>query len=219
MNGKLVRNGIGAGIAGIGVLVLGLVLNNQAAFSNTYVHDQLAEHKISFVPVAGLNDAQKQVPCLVANAGKPLLTAKQAECYAKYQIGIDMLAIDGGKGYAEVNHAAFLLRAKVDEAVKSRPEDPETRALVAQSADLSRKGSSLLAGETVKGLLLTAYGFGLLGERGGQAATASFVVAAGLLLTMLVAFGVAAARKRREPNAAGKPVHELEDVRSPVPVG
>jgi hypothetical protein len=36
---------------------------------------------------------------------------------------------------------------------------------------------------------------------------------------MLVAFGVAAARKRREPNAAGKPVHQLEDVRSPVPVG
>jgi len=100
----------------------------------------------------------------------------------------------------------------------SRPDDPETRALVQQSADLSRKGSSLLAGETVKGLLLTAYGFGLLGERGGQAATACFAVATGLLATMLVAFAVAAVRRRRR-TVVGEADHAPAEVRPAVPVG
>ncbi len=201
MNKKLRRGGLGAGLAGLVVLALGLVLNNQAAFSKSYVHDQLVEHKITFIPLRGMTEAQRAVPCLVKNAGKPLTTGAQAECYAKYQIGGDMQQIAGGKGYSEVHYGAYLLRMKMVQAVAAHPDDPATAELVRQSDDLSRKGDDLLAGESVKGLLLTAYGFGLLGERGGQAAMACF--AAGGLLELGMLLSVAIASGKRRPTIAG----------------
>lgn len=196
MNRTLRRSGLGAGVIGLLVLAIGLVLNNQAAFSRSYVHNQLVEHRITFTPARGMTEAQRAVPCLVRNAGKPLTTGKQAECYANYQIGGDMQRIAGGKGYSEVHYAAYLLRTKMVAAVAAHPDDPATADLVRQSDDLSRKGDDLLAGESVKGLLLTAYGFSLLGERGGQAAMTCFAVGGLLELGMLVSLAVASRKKR-----------------------
>ena len=198
MKRKFVTVGIAAGVTGMLVLTLGLVFKNQANFSKNYVHDQLAEHKIIFSTVEQLGPAQKHVPCLVANAGKPLTTAKQAECYANYQIALDMPTIDEGKTYVQDHYAAYLLRQKTAEAVRTHPDDPATVALVKQSTDLSRKADDLFAGETIRGLLLTAYGFGLLGERGAQAAATCFVLGAGLMVTMLSSFALGARRRRQD---------------------
>jgi hypothetical protein len=66
----------GVALAGL-LLVLGLVLTNQADFAKTYVKDQLSAQKISFTPAAGLS-AEEQAGCLV-HAGQPLTTGKQAE--------------------------------------------------------------------------------------------------------------------------------------------
>ena len=220
MNRKFVRGALGAGVIGVLALTLGLVFRSQATFSKNYVHDQLVEHKIRFVPVAALTADQKKVPCLVSNAGKELTTAKQAECYAKSQIGIDMLAIANGKGYSEVHYAAYLLRLKTTEAVRTHPNDPATTALVQQSAELSRQGDDLLAGETVKGLLLTAYGFGLLGERGGQAATASFGIAGLMALAALACIALALRSKRQvATSGAAERISETSGPRRPTSVG
>jgi hypothetical protein len=198
MKRKFVTVAIAAGVTGMLVVTLGLVFQNQADFSRNYVHDQLAEHKITFSTVERLGPEQKQVPCLVANAGKSLTTGRQAECYANNQIAVDMTTIDSGKTYVQDHYAAFLLRQKTAEAVRTHPDDPATLALVKQSTDLSRKADDLLAGETMRGLLLTAYGFGLLGERGGQAATTCFAIGTALMLTMLASFALGARRKRRQ---------------------
>ena len=101
---------IGAIVLGVVVLVLGLILQNQADFSSDYVRSQLAERGITFTPVEALLPAQNEVPCLVANAGKPLTTGKQAECYAKYQIGIDLTLVDGGHTYFESHYNGYLAR-------------------------------------------------------------------------------------------------------------
>lgn len=201
MNRIFVRGAVGAALIGVLALTLGLVFHSQAAFSENYVHEQLVQHKISFVPVNALTAEQKKASCLVKNAGKQLANAKQAECYAKYQIGLDMLAIANGKAYSEVHYAAYLLRQKTTEALRTQPNDPATIALVQQSSELSRQGDDLLAGETVRGLLLTAYGFGLLGERGGQAATVCFAITAvmALAIVALVPLGV---RSKRRPVVA-----------------
>lgn len=92
---------IGLGVLTLSFAVLGLVVNNQANFSKRYVHDQLAEKQITFTPVENLLPNQKTVPCLVENAGKQLVTGKQAECYARYQIGLDLALIDNGQTYFE----------------------------------------------------------------------------------------------------------------------
>jgi len=43
-------------------------------------------------------------------------------------------------------------------------------------------------GETLRGLLLTSYGFSVFGEKGGQAETVCFLVALVLLLASLAGF-------------------------------
>ena len=101
----------GVALAGL-LLVLGLVLTNQADFAKSYVKDQLTQQKINFTPVAGLAAQEKQADCLVANAGKPLVTGKQAECYANKYIGLHVTEINGGKTYSESSGDARALQAQ-----------------------------------------------------------------------------------------------------------
>jgi len=181
---------IGLGVLAVCFGAVSLVLRNQADFSKQYVHDQLAEKQITFTPVEGLLPNQKTVPCLVESAGQPLVTGKQAECYAKYQIGLDLALVDNGKTYFEDHYAAYLLRVKAGQALATAPNDPATQELVKQSAALSRTADDLAAGEAMRGLLLTAYGFSLLGDRGAAAALtcllAAIVLAAGALVSLTV---------------------------------
>jgi hypothetical protein len=194
---------IGLGVLAVCFGAVSLVLRNQADFSKQYVHDQLAEKQITFTPVEGLLPNQKTVPCLVENAGRQLVTGKQAECYAKYQIGLDLALVDNGKTYFEDHYAAYLLRVKAGQALASAPNDPATQELVQQSATLSRVADDLAAGEAMRGLLLTAYGFSLLGERGATAALtcliAAIVLAAGALVSLAVGL-------RRNPGPSVEPV-------------
>jgi hypothetical protein len=185
------------GIIALGFLALGSVLTNQANYAKNYVHDQLAEKHITFTPVVGLLPDQKKVPCLVQNAGKQLVTGAQAECYAKYQIGLDLLMIDNGKTYFQDHYAAYLLRLKAQQAVANDPSSPATQQLVRQSAAFSQKAEDIFDGETMRGLLLTAYGFSLFGDRGAMAATACFVIAGVLASAAGVSllFGL----RRRQP--------------------
>ena len=152
------------------------------------------------------------------NAGKQLTTAKQAECYAKYQIGYGLTKIDNGRVYSETSSEAFLLRTQAAAAQKADPDDPATKAIVQRSAEMNGKSNSMLAGEAMKGLLLTAYGFGLLGERGGQAAVACFGIAGASLAAMVILFAVAGVRRRRNQASIDREIDELTDVANPVTV-
>ena len=101
----------GVALAGL-LLVLGLVLTNQADFAKSYVKDQLTEQKITFTPVAGLAAEEKKADCLVVNAGQPLTTGKQAECYANEYIGLHVTEINGGKTYSESSGESRALSAR-----------------------------------------------------------------------------------------------------------
>jgi len=186
---------IGAFVLAVVLLVLGLVLQNQANFSSNYVKTQFAERGITFTPVDALLPAQKKVACLVANAGKPLTTGKQAECYAKYQIGIDLTLVDNGHTYFESHYNGYLARVKAATALQANPNDPATQDLVKQADEASRKADDLLAGEATRGLLLAGYGFSVIGDRLAQAALVCFIVA-GLLVIAGIVLLVVSNRKR-----------------------
>ncbi len=96
LGGSVVKHGkaISAVVIAVVLLALGLVLKDQADFSRGYVKSQLEAHGITFTPAEYLLPSQKDIPCLFKNAGKPLTTGKQAECYAKYQIALDMDLIE-----------------------------------------------------------------------------------------------------------------------------
>lgn len=189
--------------AAIVVLVLGLILQNQADFSRNYLHDQLAEHGITFTPVDNLLPQQKTVACLVSNVEKPLLTGKQAECYAKYQIGIDLTLVAAGQTYFQAHYNGYLSRQKYLAAVKANPNDPKNADLLAQSTQADQISNDLLAGEATKGLLLTGYAFSVMGDRLAQTALACFILAGVLLLASIVRFVVSARKRPTGAAAAG----------------
>ncbi len=180
------------------LVVLGLVLTNQADFAKSYVKDQLTEQKITFTPMAGLSAQEKQASCLVANAGEPLTTGKQAECYANEYIGLHVSEINGGKTYSESSGDARALQAQADAATESAPNAPATLALEGQAAAASGKVDSLFRGETLRGLLLTSYGFSIFGERAQQAAYVAFAAALVLLLASIAGFVHAFTTKKDE---------------------
>ena len=193
---------IGAFLLAVVVLALGLVLKNQADFSSNYVKAQLVERGITFTPKEALLPAQQKVPCLVANAGKPMTTGKQAECYAKYQIGIDLSLVDNGSTYFQSHYNGYLARVKAAEALQADPTAPATLELVKQADEQSRKADDLLAGEATRGLLLAGYGFSVIGDRLAQAALVCFIVAGLLLIGGIVLLVMS---NRKSPDAAPAP--------------
>jgi hypothetical protein len=167
------------------LLVLGLVLKNQADFAKDYVHDQLLEQKINFTPVDYLKPEEKKASCLVENAGKPLTTGKQAECYANEYIGLHVKGINDGKTYSQSSDASRELTEKAKKAMEANPDDPAAQKLDADAKAAAGKTDALFKGETLRGLLLTTYGFSIFGERASQAATVAFLVAAVLFLASI----------------------------------
>ena len=164
-------------LAGL-VLVLALILQNQANFAKSYVHDQLSKQAITFTPAKGLKP-NENAACLKANAGKPLTTGKQAECYANHYIAVHLSEVNDGKTYAQTSNEA---RAITDTS------SPAYKALDA-------KVQTLFRGETLRGLLLTSYGFSIFGERAAQAAWVCYLVALVLFLAAIAGFIHAATRK------------------------
>jgi hypothetical protein len=176
----------GMGIAAL-LAVLGVVMSSNADFSNDYVTDQLAQQKITFKAADALTEEERSVPCLVENAGQPLLTGKQAECYANNFIGLHVKNTAGGKTYAELGDVQTGLRARIAEAQKSG--DPELANLQKQLADATSQRETVFKGETLRGILLTSYGFSTLGEKADQASSVAFA-AAGLMVLLSIAGAV-----------------------------
>ena len=170
----------GLGLAGL-LLVAGLVLSSNASFARTYVADQLSQQHITFKAADTLNAEEKEQACLVTYAGQALTTGKQAECYANSFIGLHLKAIAGGKTYADLGTPQSQLQAQVAQAQKDG--SPNLADLQKQLATVTSTRQTLFTGETLRGLLLTSYGFSVFGEKAAQAATVSYLAA--LLLALL----------------------------------
>jgi uncharacterized membrane protein len=181
------------------IVVLGMVLQNQANFAKDNVHDQLAQQKIAFTPAQFLKSDENN-PCLKQYAGKPLVTGRQAACYANHYIGVHVTFINDGKTYAETSNDARTLDAKVT-AIPDQ-NSAAAKKLAAEAEDLHGKATTLFQGETLRGLLLTSYGFSIFGERAHQAALVCFALAFVLLLASIAGF-IHATRK-----SADKPILE-----------
>jgi hypothetical protein len=175
----------GLAMAGL-LLVLGLVMTSNANFAKRYVKDQLSEQNISFKTVATLTPEEKASPCLVKYAGQQLTTGKQAECYANDFIGLHVKAVADGKTYADMGVPQSDLKAKVAAATKAG--DPALKDLQDQLTAVTAQRETLFKGETLRGLLLTSFGFSVFGVKGEQVATVAYIVAGLLALLSLAGF-------------------------------
>jgi hypothetical protein len=168
------------------LLVVGIVFTSNANFAHNYVTDQLSQQKIFFKTADTLTAEEKQKACLVQYAGQQLTTGKQAECYANDFIGVHLQAVAGGKTYAELGEPQSALRAQVTQAQKTN--DPNLASLQKQYADITAQRETLFKGETLRGLLLTSYGFSVFGDKASQAAWAAYLAALILALLSIAGF-------------------------------
>lgn len=176
----------GLALAGL-LLVMGIVLNSNASFAKDYTRDQLSAQQISFKAADKLTDAEKAgAPCAIGYAGQALTTGKQAECYAQY-IGVHVKATAAGRTYASQGDYITGLKAELATAQKATPVDQaKVDDLNKQITAGTAARETLFKGETLRGLLLTSYGFSVFGVKGGEGATVAFLVS-GLMLILSLA--------------------------------
>lgn len=173
-------------LAGL-LVVLGMVLVSNANFANNYVKDQLTQQNITFKTASTLTAEEKEQACVVKYAGQKLTTGKQAECYANNFIGLHLKSTANGATYAELGVPQSELRTKLADAKKNNDT-----ALVAdlqkQLDTVTASRETVFKGETLRGLLLTSYGFSEFGRKADQAATIAFLAAALMALLSIAGF-------------------------------
>jgi hypothetical protein len=175
--------------------VLGYVVIAQADFATTYVAEELSTQKITFATADKLTDAEKNwkagSSCLVTYAGQAMSTGPQAECYAKYYIREHMHASAVNAGfpgatYATLGSTRTELTAQVA-ALKAKG-DTAGAAEVQKKLDAATSlRSTLQSGETLSGLLLTVYGFSVIGAVADTVGNLLFVLA--VIVVILSAAG------------------------------
>ena len=173
----------GVGLAAL-LLIIGVVMSSNADFSNRYVTDQLRQQRITFKAADALTEEERKAECLVKYAGQELTTGKQAECYANEFIGLHVKTSGNGKTYAEIGDLQTALRAEITTAQANN--DPAVADLQKQLATLTTQRETVFKGETLRGILLTSYGFSELGNKAAQAATVIY-----LGVTLLFALSIA----------------------------
>jgi hypothetical protein len=198
-------------LAGL-LLIGGLVLTSNANFANTYVTQQLSEQKITFKTADTLTAEEKQQACLVTYAGKALTTGKQAECYANNFIAVHLQGIAGGKTYAEIGDVQTQLKAQITAAQSSKAAN--VADLQKQLTDLTAARETVFKGETLRGLLLTSYGFSEFGAKAALAATVAYLAAGLMFLLALAGLVHALVTPKTTTFAAPEPIAD----RTPIAV-
>lgn len=197
------------------ILVLGFVLADQASFAKDYVTQQLSDQKITFATqealdedeanpantanIAPITEWREGSVCLEEYAGELLTTGKMAECYGNFYIGMHM-ARSAANMAAQYNNPEFegatyatlgRLRSQLAADVKAAEEagnTAEAEALQEQLDSATSLRSTMQTGETLRGLLLTSYGFSIFGEKADLAATVCYIIGAILILLAIAGF-------------------------------
>lgn len=205
---------IGGIVFAVLLLVLGLILKNQGNFAHDYVKDQLSEQNIKFP--AEYNGGETDVEgsgCLTKFAGTVMDNGSKAECYANYFIKTHMkhsaedaekegplagLTLPDGSKIADSTYASIgALQGKLREEAATATDKTAADAKLAAVNGLRE---SMFKGETLRGLLLTTYGFSIFGDRASTAATVAIIAAAVLALLSIAGLVHAFGSKRAGEN-------------------
>src|SRR6185437_12673934 len=176
---------IGTGLGVVLLIAGGLLLWGSAYVHNT-VQGQLAAQQITFPPAAafahpkaGGEITPNMIPSVSQYAGQQLLTGQQAEAYADHFIAQHITDMTGGKTYSQLSAAALA--------------QPNNTQLAGQVA-------TVFKGETLRSMLLNAYGWWKVSQITYIISLAAFGLGTVSFLGGL--FGFASLRRDRKPAAA-----------------
>ena len=173
-------------------LVAGGLLTGGYRFSDDYVSTELSSQNITF-PTADELTAQGRTD-LVSFADNRLDTGKEAEAYASFING-HLQGIADGATYADLGVPESAAKDAVTAAVADGQSQAQIDELQATADGISGQRNSLFKGETLRGLLLSAYAWSTVGTIAGIAAIGAFLAAA--VMTVLVMLGLV--HHRRTP--------------------
>jgi hypothetical protein len=156
-----------------------------ANFTHSYVQDELTAQKISFP--AATSAAITALPAADAQAmkqyaGQALDTGAKAETYANHFIAVHLNEVAGGKTYSQVSALSMANRS---------------------DATLAAQVQTLFRGETLRGLLLNAWGWWTVGTYALYAGIAMAVAAVVVLGALVFELFVAPARESAPAAAPG----------------
>ena len=173
------------GVATVAFFVAGALLLWGSSFAADYVDDELSSQNIAFPPAAALEEEGRTD--LVKYADESVNTGPEAEAYASFING-HLQGIADGATYADLGTPEREANAAVEEATASGADEATVAELEADAAAISGQRNTLFKGETLRGLLLTAFAWATVGRIAGIAAFAAF--AAGALMLVLVVLGI-----------------------------
>ena len=165
-----------ATVAAAGIIIVGVLAVVGGNYDKQVVHDQLVPQKI-FFPAAG---SPALLPGVKQYAGQQLVNGAQAKAYANNFINVHLSKVAGGQTYAQVSTAALAA--------------PTNKKLAEEKA-------TLFQGETLRGLLLNAWGWSLVGTIATLAGW--ILIALGALLLLLPLANLQVNLKGRRPVTAG----------------
>ena len=124
---------------------------------------------------------------LLEFADEPLTTGSGAQAYASYIDGHLQGIVDGAT-YADLGAPERTAKAAVADAIAAGESEGDISALQATATAVTAQRDAMFKGETLRGLLLSAYAWSTVGSIAGIASIAAFVAAA--LMLFFVALGV-----------------------------
>jgi hypothetical protein len=165
---------IGLLLAGF-LVVLGGILQFGGNFAADQVATQLKPQAITIPADNGDPKATADVKKFFAdNANKVMTTGKQAQMYADHYIGFHLSAMPTYAAASNANRAATGALAA----------DPANVELQGKAKAAAATVETVFKGQALRGMLLNAYAFGMLGD---IAIVASYVTFAGGLLFLILA--------------------------------
>ena len=165
-------SGAGAIVAAV-LMIVGVLAVVGGTFAHSNVRDRLVPQSISFPPATAMTAEEKAD--IGQFAGAKVDTGTEAEAFSRY-IGGHLTAINDGATYSETSSAA-----------RAEGLDPKV------AAELQGKADSLFKGETLRSILLNAYGWWTVGTITLFAGYA--IAVAGVVLALLAALGFRHARR------------------------
>ena len=164
-------------------------------FASNYVGDELSSQHISFPSAQALTDGGRAD--LVKFADQQVNTGKEAEGYASFING-HLQDVAEGATYADLGAPESAAKADVKTAVDAGKPAATVAELQAKADAITGQRNTLFKGETLRGLLLSAYAWSTVGMIAGIAALGAFIAAA--MMAVLSILGII--HYRRTPKTA-----------------
>ena len=149
-------------VLALGALIVGGAALAMGRFVQDNIRTELAAQQITFTAEDKLSDEERQLPGIVENAGQPLTTGNQAQAYAGL-IGLHLREAAEGAGYPDAAYATLGgVQRELKAAVTTATESGDQAAIDAAQTkltDVTNLRNTMLTGSTLRGNLLSAYGW------------------------------------------------------------